>query len=127
MRKYLYVFIIFILSCLFVSSAYGKNLDLVIKESECTAKGVTVKYAFINYRKFNRPNITVVFKVIVDGHPIGCKKINTTVPLGANGSDIKETLIDAPSCKGKDAKIIYRLFTGSAKRYLIDNWLKDCR
>jgi hypothetical protein len=125
MKKYLHILIIFLLGFLFSGPAHGNDLELVIKENKCTDEGVMIKYSFINHRKFDKPNVTAAFKITVDGKTVACKQIKTTVPRGADGSDIKETLLEA-TCKGKAAKIQSRLFTGMTARSTINNWESDC-
>ncbi|MFC1841428.1 hypothetical protein ACFL1N_17835 [Thermodesulfobacteriota bacterium] len=125
MNKYLYILIMFLLSCLFVSTAYGSNPEVVIKESNCTKEGVIVKYGFINHEKYDRPNITVVFKILEGGKAIGCTEINTTIPRNSDGSKIEEVLIDAP-CAGKKTGITYRIYLGGSAKYTIESYKSDC-
>lgn len=125
MKKYMYIFIIFLLSCLFVSTSYGSNPEVVIKESNCTNEGVKVKYGLVNQENYDRFNITVVFKILEGGKSIGCKEINTTIPRGSDGSDIEEVLIDA-QCAGKKTGITYRIYLGGSAKYTIESYKSDC-
>lgn len=125
MKKYLYILIIVLLSCLLFSNAYGNNPEVVIKESICTKEGVVVKYGLLNPVNYDRPNITVVFKILDGDKTIGCNKINTTIPSNSDGSDIEEILIDAP-CAGKKTGITYRIYLGGTSKYRIENFQSDC-
>lgn len=125
MNKYLYLFVMLLLSFILVNAAYGSNPEVVIKESKCTKEGVVVKYGFVNPAKYDRPNITVVFKILDGDKTIGCSTINTTIPSGADGSDLKELLINAP-CAGKKTGITYRIYLGGTAKYRIKNFESDC-
>ena len=125
MNKYRYVLIPLLLGCLFGSTAYGGNPEVLIKESQCTKEGVLVKYGLVCNAKYDRPNITVVFKILDGGKTIGCSKINTTIPAGADGSDIEEIVINAP-CEGKKTGITYRIYLGGTAQYRIENFESDC-
>ena len=125
MNKCLYIFTILLLSCLLVNSAYGGNPDVILKESQCTEEGVAVKYGLLNPDNYDRPNITVVFKILDGKKTIGCNRINTTIPSRSDGSDIKEILINAP-CAGKKTGITYRIYLGGTAKYRIENFESDC-
>ena len=105
-------------------SARAEDIQLLIKEKNCTEEGVVIKYSLINQRKFDRPNVSIAFMVMSEGKPLACKEIITVVPKNADGSDIKETFISV-ECKGKSLKLVSRVFHNT-KRYHIDEWLSGC-
>ena len=125
MKKNLYILIILLLSCLFVGTSYGSNPEVAIKESNCTKEGVLVKYGLINQENYDRPNITVIFKILEGGKTIGCKEINTSIPRNSDGSEIEEVLIDAP-CAGKKTSITHRIYLGGSAKYTIESYKSDC-
>lgn len=120
--------------CLFLTVTHAqdiemekkRDIELVIKEAERTGEEeVTIKYGVINRKNFDRFNVSLVFKILVDNKPIGCKEIRTTIPNGSDGSDIKETIISTLS-GDKDFKLTSRVFY-STKRYRIEEWFSGCQ
>jgi hypothetical protein len=126
MKKIILVLYIAIFSSfLSLSITYGKDLDLVVKGSECHKDNkVLIKYGVINYKDFDRNGTTIIFKVMKDDKPIACKELNMTIPKGDDGSKIYETTVEAP-CSDIDYKVESTIFK-YVKRYRIDNFLSDC-
>jgi hypothetical protein len=113
--------------CLFLAPSYAQNKDieLVVKSAECQdGNKILIKYGVINYRDFERPNVSILFKIMEDKEPIACKELKATIPKGDDGTEIYEATIDVP-CKdkpyGMESTILH-----SVKRYKIDAFLSGC-
>jgi len=126
MKKIILILYIAIFTCfLSLSTSYAKDLELVVKSSECQKDNkVLVKYGVINYKDFDRNGTTIIFKVMKDDKPIACKELKVTIPKGDDGSKIYETTIEAP-CNDITYKVESTIFK-YVKRYRIDNFLSDC-
>ena len=105
--------------------SYGKDLELFMKDFQCTGDGVKITYSIKNERDFVRPNIRVGFKILVDDKPIACKEVIIDVPVNSNEDQTMEVTIPAP-CQDKSFKLISIVFGSSVKRYKIDNWMAEC-
>lgn len=125
MKNFFILFIVLMLISLTVSTAVGKDIEMVIKENECTDEGIVIRYSLINGRNFDRPNVGIGFKVLVDGKVVACKEIRITVPKGADGTDVKEEILEVP-CKDKAAKVITKIFGSSLSRYKVEEWFSGC-
>lgn len=108
-----------------LTTAYARDLKLVIKESDCIEDGkVSIRFGVINNRKIKRYNIGVGFKILKEERPVGCKEIKLQVPQGSDGSVIHETIIDAP-CDGKSVLLRSMVFH-NVKRYKVEQWFAGC-
>ena len=126
MRKYFFLTVIlFLLTGNFIY-AQGTDIELVAKGFSCTAEGVKVSYGVKNGRNFTRPNIRIGFKVLVDGKPIACELVVTSVPANSNGDQITDLMVPAP-CEGKSYRVESAIFGSSTKKYRIDNWMAECQ
>jgi hypothetical protein len=102
------------------------DIELAIKEVERIGEEeIAIKYSVINRKNFDRYNVSLVFKILEDNKPIGCKEIRTTIPIGSDGSDIQEVIINTFS-GDNDFKLTSRIFY-STKRYRIEEWFSGCR
>lgn len=128
MKKISFILIAVIFSCcLFIIPSYAQNKDieLVVKSRECQEDNkVLIKYGVINYRNFDRPNVSVIFKAMEDEKPVACKEVKSVIPKGDDGTEIYETTIDLP-CKGRDLKVESTIMH-SVSRYKIDEYLSGC-
>ena len=116
---------ILILSGLFLSKAYSGEIEIFTSDIVCSEDDkIVVHYSLKSTYDFEYPNVTLGFKVVEDGKTIACKEIKVVVPENADGSEIKELVIDVP-CDGKkltlQSAVFYRI-----KRYKIDEWFADC-
>lgn len=116
--------VIFLISSAFFTPTSASDLKLLINEYRCAEEGVLVRYGVINQRNFDRPNISILFKISVRGKPVGCKELNVVIPKGANGSEINETIVKAP-CRGKSFKLTTSIFH-NIKKYKKDQWFSGC-
>jgi len=114
-----------LLPCLFLSTAYAGEIKLQLKDFECTEEGkIVIHYGIITTYNFDYNNVTLGFKVMDGNEPVTCRRIKTTVPKGADGSEINELIIDVP-CTGKN----FNLESGAfyyTKQYIIDEWFTGC-
>ncbi len=126
MKKIISILNIAVFSCfLLLSPSYAKDLELVIKDSECHKDNkVIIKYGVINYKDFDRNGTTIIFKIMGDDKPMACKELTVTIPKGDDGTKIYETTVEAP-CTGKTYKVESTIFK-YVKRYRIDELLKGC-
>ena len=126
MKRFIALFYTFILFIgLSLTAAHAADLELVINDVSCVAEEeVLIRYGVINSKNFDLPNVSILFKIMVDGKPEACKEIKTLVPSGADGSEISETNINIP-CKGKNVSLKYAIFNTS-RRYRIIEWLSGC-
>ena len=125
MKKYLLLIWIILFLAGISSTSFGRDLELLVKNSQDTEEGVKVTYSVKNERGFTRPNIRIAFKVLVNDKPIACKLLKIAVPANATGEQDKEVIIPA-SCKGKSCKLDAQIFGSSTKTYRITNWMKEC-
>jgi hypothetical protein len=121
-----FIIAILILSCQFVSKAYSGEIELLTSDIECSEDDkIVVHYSLKSTYDFEYPNVTLGFKVVEDGKTIACKEIKVVVPKDADGSEMKELVIDT-TCDGKQltlqSAVFYRI-----KRYKIDEWFADCK
>ncbi len=126
MKKIILIINTVIFSCCFLFTlSYAKDLELVVKGSECQEDNkILIKYNVINYKDFDRNNTTIIFKIMEDKKPIACKELKATIPKGEDGSVIYETTIETP-CKDKTYKLESTIFK-YVKRYRIDEFLSGC-
>ena len=128
MKKITIILIAVIFSCcLFIVPSYtqNKDIELVVKSRECQEDSkVLIKYGVINYRDFDRPNVSIIFKVMEEEKPVACKELKSIVPKGDDGSKIYETTIDLP-CKGRGLNVESTIMH-SVRRYKIDEYLSGC-
>lgn len=124
MRKYLLGLLLIILAGI-SSNSFGRDLELLIKSSEYTEKGVKISYGVISEKDFTMRNTKIVFKILVDGKPVGCGEVNLDVPANSTGDKIMEITIPA-SCENKECKVAAQIFDSTAKKYRIDNWMSEC-
>jgi hypothetical protein len=107
------------------SHAQNKDLELIVKGAECQEDNkIIIKYGVINYRTFDRPNVSILFKIMEDKKPVACREIKMTVPKGDDGSEIYETTIEIP-CKDKNYGMQSTIFH-SVSRYKIEEFLSGC-
>ncbi len=124
MKKILFsVFILSIFSSVYSASA--QDIELVIKESQCTDEGIVVSYGLVNKRNFNRPNIRIGFKVIIDEKVAGCEEIKVDIPAESDGSKPYEVTVKAP-CAGKTSRVVSKIFPAGLSRYKVEEWFFDC-
>jgi hypothetical protein len=125
MNKIILILNILIISCFLIPfTSYAKDLELVVKSSECHKDKVLIKYGVINYKDFDRNGTTIIFKIMKEDKPIACKELKVTIPKGDDGSKIYETTVEAP-CSDITYKVESTIFK-YVKRYRIDNFLSDC-
>ena len=113
-----------VLACI-SNNSYGRDLDLIIKESLNTEEGVKISYGIKNQKNFLRRNVKVAFRILADGKPVGCRVVNLDVPARSTGDQILEVTIPAP-CKEKSCKVSAQIFDSTARKYRIDNWMSEC-
>lgn len=111
--------------CLLFTPSYAKDLELVVKSTECQEDNkILIKYGVINYKDFDRNNTSIIFKIMEDKKPLACKELKVTIPKGDDGSVIYETTIELP-CKEKSYNLESTIFK-YVKRYRIDEFLSGC-
>lgn len=114
-----------ILSGPFLSTAYSGEIQLLLKDFECTEEGnIVIHYGLISTYNFEYNNVTLGFKVMDGEKPVACRRIKTSVKEGADGSEIHELIIDVP-CTGKNLNLESAAFY-YIKKYKIDEWFSDC-
>ncbi len=123
MRKY-FLGLLIVLAC-FSGNSFGRDLELILKESLNTENGVKISYGIINQKDFLRRNVTIAFKIMVDNKPAGCREVTLDVPANSTGDQIMEVTIPAP-CKDKACKVAAQIFDSTARKYRIDNWMSEC-
>ena len=116
--------VILLVAGLAVTPAFGGDLSLNIKGYRCVDEGVLIRYSITNERNFDRNNVYVLFKVLVDGKPLACREIKTFVPKGADGSQIEEVILES-QCEGKSFKLVSAIIQNTA-RYKIEEWFSGC-
>jgi hypothetical protein len=122
----LLVVAILILSGPLLSKAYSGEIELLTSDIECSEDDkIVVHYSLKSTYDFEYPNVTLGFKVVEDGKTIACKEIKVVVPKDADGSEMKELVIDVP-CDGKNLTLQSAVFY-YIKRYKIDEWFADCK
>ena len=126
MKKTILFLAIFIISSAFlIAPSYAKDIELVVKSAECLDDNkVSIQYSVVNYRDFDRHNVSVAFRIMEDEKPIACKEVILSIPKEADGSEIYEAIIDTP-CKEKPFNLQSTIFH-NVKRYRIENWFKGC-
>lgn len=116
---------LFILLIPFIYSAYAGEIKLQLKDFECTEEGkIVIHYGIISTYDFKYNNVTLGFKLMDGDKPVTCRKIRTTVPKEADGSETYELIIDVP-CSNKN----YNLESAALyymKQYKIDEWFSGC-
>jgi hypothetical protein len=120
---------VFLGCCLFIAPSYAQNpnkdIELVIKSTECLeGDKISIKYGVINYRDFDRPNVSILFKIMEDKKPVACKEVKAIIPKGDDGSDEYEATIDL-SCKGRSLNVESTIMH-SVSRYKIEKYLSGC-
>jgi hypothetical protein len=111
---------------IFLSSAYSGDIQLQIKDFECVEDGkITVHYTINNTFGFDYNNVSLCFKLVEDEKPVVCKEMKITIPKGADGSEVKELILNA-SCLNRNLSLKSAVFY-MAKRYRIDEWFSDCK
>lgn len=114
-----------ILSGPFLSTSYSGEIQLQVKDFECTEEGkIAIHYGLISTYNFKYNNVTIGFKVMDGEKLVTCKRIKTTVPEGADGSETNELIIDVP-CADKNLTLESAAFY-YMKKYKIDEWFSDC-
>jgi hypothetical protein len=126
MKKYILSLSIIILAGVFPSSpSRAADIELDVKSAECIEDNkILIKYSIINYRDFDRPNVSIAFRIMSDEKPAACKEIIMVVPKNADGSKVYEAVIDKP-CKEMDFHLESTIFH-NVKRYRIENWFSGC-
>ena len=126
MKRTLFVLLLYpFISFFILSPAYAKSLKLLINEFGCVDEDkIRIKYSVINEQDFDRPNVMILFKILLDGKPAACEEVKVTVPKRADRSEEKEIIINVP-CTGKSPSLKSGIFH-NVKRYSIDKWLSDC-
>jgi len=112
---------------LFLSPSYAQNKDieLVVKSAECLEDNkISIKYGVINYRDFDRPNVSILFKIMEDKTPMACKEVKATIPKKDDGSEKYEAIIEVP-CKEKPYGIESTIYH-NVKRYKIQEFFLGC-
>lgn len=114
-----------ILSGPFLSTVDAGEIKLQLKDFECTEEGkIVIHYGIISTYNFEYNNVTLGFKVMEGDKPVTCRRIKTTVPKGADGSETNELIIDVP-CTGKNYNLESAAFY-YIKQYKIDEWFTGC-
>ena len=111
-----------------LSPIYAADFKLLIHDFTCEVEEVVINYSVVNYINFDRPNVSIVFKIIKDEKPIACRELIFTIPKGADGSDINELIIDA-QCEEKSVSLKSSIFhdkTNYSKRDRIDQFFSGC-
>jgi hypothetical protein len=126
MKKYILTLTIIILAGVFpFSHSRAADIELDVKSAECLDDNkILIKYAVINYRDFDRPNVSIAFRIMSDKKPAACEEIIMVVPKNADGSKIHEAVIDTP-CKEMDFRLESTIFH-NVSRYRIENWFSGC-
>ena len=105
--------------------AWATDIELIVHEAECMKDGkMVIRYSIINTRDFDRPNVSICFKVMKDETPVAGRELRVVIPKKADGSQIYETIIKVP-CKKEDYRLESTIFY-IAKRYIIENWFAGC-
>jgi hypothetical protein len=124
-RSVLFLFISFFISILSLSPSYAEDIELVVKSAECIDDNkIIIKYSVINYRDFDRNNVSVAFKIMEDGKPIACKEVIMTIPKNSDGTEIHEAIIET-TCKERVFGLQATIFH-NVKRYKIETWFEGC-
>ena len=126
MNKMIFLFLLLFVFLLPLNAASAKDVKLVVKKIEkINEEEISLQYSVINTKDYDLNNMIIAFKILEDGTPVGCKEIKSTVPGGADGSDIKETNI---KISGHGGKLKYKsnIFFWNTKRYAIDKWFSEC-
>jgi hypothetical protein len=111
---------------LFLSNAYSGDIQLQVKDFECVEDGkIAIHYSLNNTFGFDYNNVSLCFKLVEDDKPVACKEIKITIPKGADGSEVKEIILNAP-CSNRSLSLKSAVFY-KAKRYQIDEWFSDCK
>lgn len=114
-----------ILSGTFLSAASAEEIKLQIKDFKCTEEGkMVIHYGIINTYNFEYNNVTLGFKVMDGDKTVLCRRIKTTVPKEADGSETNELIIDV-SCTDKHFNLESAAFY-YIKQYKIDEWFTGC-
>jgi len=127
MKKNILFLIMFIfIGILFLTPSYAQDIELDIKSAKCLDDDdkIVIQYSVINYRDFERSNVSVAFRIMENGKPIACKELIMTIPKSSDGSEILEAVIDTP-CKGKSFGLQSTIFH-NVKRYRIEKWFEGC-
>jgi hypothetical protein len=100
----------------------AESLELIVKDFTRSDHGYVVRFSVKNNYTYDR-NPIVAFKILDDGIPMACRRVNLTVTKGANGSQVEEIRIDAPHREGLilESKIFERV-----RRNRVGGWLADC-
>jgi hypothetical protein len=112
----------------FLAPTYADDFKLIINDFACEEEEIVINYSVKNYINFDRPNVSLVFKIIKEEKPIACKELNVTIPKGADGSKIKELIIDA-QCEEKSLSLKSSIFHDKAnynKRHRVDQFFTGC-
>ena len=125
MKKFISLsFMILLIGGLSPEPCLAKDLDLIIHEYSCTEEGILIRYGVVNQRNLDRPNVSILLKVITEGKPLACKEIKMVVPKGADGTEINEVILEA-ECEGKSLSLTYAIVQNYV-RYRIKEWLSGC-
>jgi len=133
MKRFILFFgAIFYFANSFLVPIYASDFKLIIHDFTCEEEEVVIHYSIINYINFDRPNVSVVFKIMKEEKPIACKELVVTIPKIDDGSEIEELIIDVP-CEEKSVSIQSSIFhdetnykTNYSKRYRIDQFFSGC-
>jgi hypothetical protein len=129
MKKIILILNTVIFSCCLMfapSYAQNKDIELVVKGADCLEDNkISIKYGVINYRDFDRPNVSILFKIMEDKNPLACKEVKATIPKKDDGSEKYEAIIEVP-CKDKSYSIESTIYH-SVPRYKIQEFLSGCQ
>lgn len=114
------------------STARARSVELIVHGLECPegqdGQKVLIRYSVVNNRNFDQPNVSICFKIVIDEKPVACKELKVTVPKGADGSQIYETVLEAP-CGKESYKERYDLratVNHNVPQYRIEEWFAGC-
>lgn len=129
MKKNTFAFavaVIFVLTGLLFSYAFGGEVKVEVKDIKDTGNGqVILHYTLTNTYGFDYPNTTLGFKIIQDKEPIGCQRIKQSIPENADGTEIIELAIDADT-GGKPFEFQHVLFSGGVDFKKVNEWFAGC-
>ncbi len=105
--------------------ARAANIELIVHGAECLKDGkMVIRYSVINDRDFDRPNVSICFKVMKDETPVAGRELRVVIPKKSDGSQVYETIINVP-CEKEDFRIQSTIFY-IEKRYKIEEWFTGC-
>lgn len=114
---------------LFSSPLYGtasaRDIEMIIRSVECQKDNkVLIRYSLINPRNYDYPNVSICFKITINEKPVACRELRVVIPKEADGSQVYETMMEAPC--GTEKYNLRSMVLHNVKRYSIEEWFSGC-